>query len=38
MKKAKKMYFDVNNRFLICYGNEIVNLIPLNLDEPEDRD
>jgi len=38
LKKAQKMYFDVNNRFLICFGNEIVNLIPLILNSPEDKD
>ena len=29
------MYFEVNNRFLVCFGKEIVNLIPLNVDKED---
>jgi len=29
-KFAQKMQFDVNNRYLVSYGKEIVNFIPLH--------
>lgn len=35
-KNAQKMYFDRKDRFLVSYGKEIVNIIPL--DETEKND
>ena len=30
LKRAQKMYFDVESRFLACYGNDTVNIISMD--------
>ena len=35
-KNAQKIYFDRNERFLVSFGKEIVNIIPLHETEEKD--
>ena len=30
LKNSQTMYFDINNRYLACYGQHCVNIIPLS--------
>ena len=32
---AQKMYFDLNLRFIACYGSSTVNVIPIKADVTE---